>query len=88
MKKKIINQFALLKYKGHYIRTVQDEFGCINVLIDNPYNYIESDLNIAEPCHYTYASVADAKRHINNQPLKWIPEEAEIVGDKFWNRFK
>lgn len=87
MKKKIINQFALLKYKGHIIRKVEDEFGCINVLIDNPYDYIEMDLNIAPPCHYTYASIEDAKRFINGKPLKYIPEEAEICGDKFWNRF-
>ena len=83
-----ITEISVCNFKGHVIRKVETEFGCEVVLIDNTSNEIENAPILMEPQDYTYSSVADAKRFINGEAMKWIPQEAEILGDKYWNRFK
>lgn len=88
MKIRVKEQLSLLKYKGHFIRKVVTDFNCEVVLIDNPSNVLENAPAYMQPQDYTYASVADAKRFICGKQMVFVPEEAEYLGEKYWNRFK
>lgn len=83
-----IKTLSYIKYRGHVIRKVETEYGCDVVLIDNDANEIETAPVLMCEQDFTYASVADAKRFINGEAMTWMPEEADILGAKYWDRFK
>lgn len=87
MKVNIKKDVARVKYKGHVIRKVEDEFGNVIVLIDNDANELENAPAFMHINEFTYASIADAKRSINGQPLMWISEEADYRPE-YYTRFK
>ena len=83
MKVKIKKDVARVKYKGHVIRKVEAEFGNVIVLIDNNTDEIENAPAFMQENEFTYASIADAKRSINGQPMQWISEEVEFRPEYF-----
>ena len=83
-----ITTLKTLKYKGHTIRKVLTHFGNEIVLIDNDSNEIENAPVLMKPQDFTYASIEDAKRFIRGEKMMFIPQEADILGDKYYNRFK
>lgn len=76
-----------LRYKGHVIREAENEFGCRMVLIDNDSDEREDAPILCAENEFTYASIADARRAINGQPMKWIPADAEVWGERYYKRF-
>ena len=87
MKAKIIKDVARVTYKGHVIRKIEDEFGNVIVLIDNDSHELENAPKYMAVNEFQYASIADAKRAINCQPMHWVSEEAEFRPEYF-TRFK
>ncbi len=83
MKRKIISELQRVSYKGHVIRKVEDEFHNEFVLIDNENNEFEDAPILKSISEFTYPSIADAKRNINGQPMKWICAEAEYRSEYF-----
>ena len=76
-------------YKGHDLRTVETEFGCVFILVDNLAGEVENAPASKQENEYTYPSVADAMRNIDGKPMKFVPvDEVEYLGEKYFNRFK
>lgn len=86
--KRTIKTQAQATYKGHVIRKVEDEFGNVEVLIDNESDTLEDSIMDKQVNEFTYASIADAKRAIRNEPITWWPLEAEIRNEEYFTRFK
>lgn len=55
----------------------------VRKIIDNDSNEIENAPAFMQVNEFTYASIADAKRSINGQPMQWISEEAEYRPEYF-----
>lgn len=72
MKVKIINQISICKYKGHFIRKVEDEFYNVLVFIDKPGGEYENAPLYMKDEDFHYASVEDAKRAIRGEKTKWV----------------
>lgn len=85
--KKQVKTVASVQYKGHLIRKVEDIFGHEFVLIDNDSEEVENAPAFMQINEFQYASMADARRAINGQPMHWISEEAEFRPEYF-TRFK
>ena len=83
-----ITTLKTLKYKGHTIRKVLTQFNCEVVLIDNDSNEIENAPVLMKPQDFTYASIEDAKRFIRGEQMMFIPQEVDILRDKYYKRFK
>lgn len=66
------------EYKGHIIRKVEDVFHNVFVLIDNPHNEVENAPAYMQEIDFPYASIADAKRAINGQPMVYVMDNAEL----------
>lgn len=75
------------EYKGHIIREVETEYGCVFTLIDNICDAVEQAPMLMHESEYEYASFADAKRAINGQPMVYVMGDAELIGDKYFKRF-
>lgn len=88
MIEKVALDLKTIQYKGHTIRKVLTHFGNELVLIDNDVDEIENAPALMKPQDYTYASIEDAKRFIRGEQMMFIPQEADILGDKYYNRFK
>lgn len=85
-----INTVVEIKYKGHSIRQVEDEFGCTFVLIDNESNELEDAPAKMLVNEFPYASIADAKRCISSgwASQKYIVGDVlEYRRDEYINRF-
>jgi len=72
MRVRIIEQISLCKYKGHFIRKVEDEFHNVLVFIDKPGGEYENAPLYMKDEDYHYSSVEDAKRAIRGEQTKWI----------------
>lgn len=85
-----IKTIKTLTYKGHTIRVFQYPNGwSLNVLIDNDSDTLEMSYNKMRVDEFVYGSIADAKRAINNVPVKFIDLGIdECRHDEFYNRFK
>ena len=83
-----ITTLKTLKYKGHTIRKVLTQFNCEEVLIDNDADEIENAPVLMKPQDFTYASIEDAKRFVRGEQMMFIPQEADILRDRYYNRFK
>lgn len=83
-----ITTVKTLKYKGHTIRKVLTQFNCEVFLIDNNTDEIENAPALMKPQDFTYASIEDAKRFIRGEKMMFIPQEADVLGEKYYNRFK
>lgn len=91
MKVKIVGLVRVEVYKGHTIRRLEDEVGNERVTIDCPWSEYELETSpvLKKESEWKYASVADAKRAINGEQMKFIPVDMlEVIGDKYLNRFK
>lgn len=79
-----------ITYKGHTIRVISFPNDRIeDVLIDNDNDTLELSYNKMRVDEFVYGSIADAKRAINNAPVKFIDLGIdECRHDEFYNRFK
>lgn len=72
MRVRIIEQISLCKYKGHFIRKVEDEFHNVLVFIDKPSGDYENAPLYMRDEDFHYTSVEDAKRAIRGEQPKWV----------------
>lgn len=85
-----IKTVKTLTYKGHTIRVFQypNELEQ-DVLIDNDSDTLELGPVLKRIDEFTYGTIADAKRAINNVQVKFIDLGIdECRHDEFYNRFK
>jgi hypothetical protein len=88
MQVRIKRVLAVVFYKGHTIRKVEDWVGNERTFIDMPPSETFEDAPILKQVYeYEYASIADAKRAINGKPMKFAPVDMiEVLGGKYLNR--
>lgn len=89
MKVKINETVNLLKYKGHVIRKIEDEFHFIHVFVDFDGDEFENAPAFKHVDEWEYASIEDAKRMIRGEMPKYVPMDlVEYIGiNKYCNRF-
>lgn len=84
-----VHTLKAITYKNHFIRKVEDVFHNVFVLIDNPHNEVENAPKYMQEIEFPYASIADARRAINGEPMVWVDGDMwECRRDDYLNRFK
>lgn len=85
---KIAKELNRVAYKGHSIRRVEDVIGNVFCLIDNDKDEVSDSPKDCPIEDFSYCSIQDCKRAINNEMMQWVTEVYQVRKDEYDRRFQ